>query len=188
MLRSEFEIAILAFLSIAAMLVSVVWVRDRLRSDFGRRLDRLEERLTRMDGLLRKLATNSNEHPSTDRPQLSDPSPEPPQGLALRPTGRTIRPDHTGVSQPTLISVPDLSGASPTVGTQAEAVRRASLSGELAQRFRRIWSMADEGASADRIARAIGQPVGQVELVLNLRRILSEENGSREPLIDEVSA
>jgi hypothetical protein len=49
------------------------------------------------------------------------------------------------------------------------------LSNDLARRFARIWGMADRGASADRIAAATGQPIGQVELVLNLRRRLLDD-------------
>jgi hypothetical protein len=62
---------------------------------------------------------------------------------------------------PTLITVP---GLSPPPNE-----REASIEG-MTHRYSAIWSMADSGASPDAIARATGQPVGQVELILGLRR------------------
>ena len=41
---------------------------------------------------------------------------------------------------------------------------------DLVGRFGPIWDLAEAGASAETIARATGQPVGQVELILGLRR------------------
>jgi hypothetical protein len=64
---------------------------------------------------------------------------------------------------PTLIAVPDLSGPPP---------EGAAASTELARRFGAIWDLADAGASAEAIARGTGQPIGQVELILGLRRQL----------------
>ena len=40
----------------------------------------------------------------------------------------------------------------------------------LTQRYAAIWSLAASGSSAEVIARATGQPVGQIELILGLRR------------------
>jgi hypothetical protein len=40
----------------------------------------------------------------------------------------------------------------------------------LSQRYAAIWELAASGASPDAIARATGQPVGQIELILGLRR------------------
>jgi hypothetical protein len=65
---------------------------------------------------------------------------------------------------PTLIAVPDIAEA----GHSSPATRAA----ELGQRFGTIWELAATGASAEQIARRTGQPVGQVELILGLRRQL----------------
>jgi nicotinamide mononucleotide (NMN) deamidase PncC len=65
---------------------------------------------------------------------------------------------------PTLIAVPDLAEASHSSPAPAAA--------ELGQRFGTIWELATTGASAEQIARRTGQPVGQVELILGLRRQL----------------
>jgi hypothetical protein len=47
--------------------------------------------------------------------------------------------------------------------------REASVSG-LAQRYAAIWTLADNGGSPEVIARATGQPRGQIDLILGLRR------------------
>ncbi|HEX8204327.1 MAG TPA: hypothetical protein VF590_27865, partial [Isosphaeraceae bacterium] len=69
---------------------------------------------------------------------------------------------------PTLIAVPDLAGPPG----EAEAA-----SAELARRFGAIWDLADAGAPAEAIARGTGQPIGQVELILGLRRQLATAEG-----------
>jgi hypothetical protein len=72
---------------------------------------------------------------------------------------------------PTLIAVPSLS--SSVAETSAEAAA------ELGRRFGAIWTLADAGEPADAIARTIGQPIGQVELILGLRRHLSQSQASQ---------
>jgi hypothetical protein len=62
----------------------------------------------------------------------------------------------------TLIAVPNLASTPPTD-------RDAAVNG-LTQRYAAIWTLADQGASAEVIARATGQPIGQIELILGLRR------------------
>jgi hypothetical protein len=61
-----------------------------------------------------------------------------------------------------LIAVPNLALTPPND-------RDAAVSG-LTQRYAAIWTLADQGASPEVIARATGQPVGQIELILGLRR------------------
>jgi hypothetical protein len=86
-------------------------------------------------------------------------------GATIRPGLSRVDPAQaTAVAGPTLIAVPDLS---------APASPAASAAAELAGRFGAIWERAERGESADAIARATGQPIGQVELILGLRRQLS---------------
>ena len=47
---------------------------------------------------------------------------------------------------------------------------RAGDASGLTQRYAAIWDLADTGASPDVIARATGQPIGQIELILGLSR------------------
>jgi hypothetical protein len=81
--------------------------------------------------------------------------------LASFVPGRTaIQPATLGEESP-LITVPNL--ASTTQDRQA-------MHGALSQRYAAIWTLADGGASSDVIARATGQPIGQIDLILGLRR------------------
>jgi hypothetical protein len=66
-----------------------------------------------------------------------------------------------------LISVPNLA---------AGPEDRDTSSNSLSQRYSAIWTLADQGASPDVIAKATGQPIGQIELILGLRRHI---DGSR---------
>jgi hypothetical protein len=70
---------------------------------------------------------------------------------------------------PTLISVPNLA-APPAPPSEAAA--------ELDRRFGDVWAMADSGVPVEEIARESGYPIGQVELILGLRRrLLAAEAG-----------
>jgi hypothetical protein len=83
----------------------------------------------------------------------------PPGPIARRRSGRgTAAAD--AVAEPRLISVPRL----------AAAQDRQAAQGALGQRYAAIWELAESGASPDAIARATGQPIGQIELILGLRR------------------
>jgi hypothetical protein len=83
---------------------------------------------------------------------------------ATAPRRRLDRAEPNAVAGPTLIAVPDLA---------APAGDPSPASAELARRFGAIWDLADVGATPDAIARATGQPIGQVELILGLRRQLA---------------
>ena len=82
---------------------------------------------------------------------------------------RSPRPDRREASPlkgPTLIAVPNLSVAAPEA---------TEMPADLARRFGAIWALADAGTSPESIARQTEQPVGQVELILGLRRTRSAE-------------
>ena len=66
-----------------------------------------------------------------------------------------------------MISVPNLA---------ADQEDRETSSSSLSQRYGAIWTLADEGASPEVIAKATGQPIGQIELILGLRKHI---DGSR---------
>jgi hypothetical protein len=70
---------------------------------------------------------------------------------------------------PTLIAVPNLASP-PSMASEAAA--------ELDRRFGAVWAMADSGAPIEVMARETGYPIGQVELILGLRRqLLAAEAG-----------
>jgi hypothetical protein len=85
------------------------------------------------------------------------------------PIRRTEPAAATAVTGPTLIAVPNLAAAS-LVGESGPA---DLVSTDLGRRFGAIWELADAGVAADAIARATGQPIGQVELILGLKRQLA---------------
>jgi hypothetical protein len=84
------------------------------------------------------------------------------KGFSLAAEAPGAREENVG---PTLIAVPDLAQA-------AGHPSPATAAAELGQRFETIWELAATGASAEVIARRTSQPVGQVELILGLRRQL----------------
>ena len=77
------------------------------------------------------------------------------------------------VTGPTLITVPSLA-ATATPATSA-------ATDDLGERFGPICELADTGATPEAIARSTGQPIGQVELILALRRQLAAANAVTHP-------
>ncbi len=75
---------------------------------------------------------------------------------------RLDRRQQVSADGPVLITLPSL--ASVPVGTSSE------VAAEFDRRFGPIWALADAGTPPDEIARQTGHPVGQVELILGLRR------------------
>jgi hypothetical protein len=92
------------------------------------------------------------------------------EGAMARPapyslTGGRGAVRNASAHEPTLIAVPNLEDAPGN---------REVTDGGLKERYAAIWTLADKGASVDVIARATGQPVGQIELILALRRRFDE--------------
>ena len=81
--------------------------------------------------------------------------------IASRGVRRADRGTPASPGGPLLISVPSLA-APPTPAREAAA--------ELESRFGDVWARADAGMPAEAIARETGHPIGQVELILGLRR------------------
>jgi hypothetical protein len=82
-------------------------------------------------------------------------------------SGNGTRQEHAHVAErdahlePALIAVPSLAAA-PNHSEE-------SVSG-LTDRFAAIWTLAENGDSPEEIAQATGQPIGQIDLILGLRR------------------
>jgi hypothetical protein len=64
-------------------------------------------------------------------------------------------------AEPSLIAVPKLEPAPFDRGVNVNALK---------ERYATIWALADSGATLEQMARSSGQPVGQIELILGLRR------------------
>ncbi len=150
--------AVAILLGVVALALSVatfLFVRSHVRAvnrelhTMARQIDALAEGMSRHLGEHGRLpvATNSPE-PVREKPQPD------------RSTHRVDRAE--APPSPTLIAVPNLAAS------EGEAPELAAA--ELAQRYAALWDLAEAGASADSIARTTGQPVGQVELILGLKR------------------
>jgi hypothetical protein len=142
-------------LAVIMMVLGAVWSRlrklsrplvetARLVDDLTHRQRALESVLARLDGK----ATTAKRGPTM-------------------PPHRVDRPEPGAATGPTLIAIPNLAA------TPAEVTAAASAAAELAHRFGAIWAMSEIGASAEVIARETGQPIGQIELILGLRRQLA---------------
>jgi hypothetical protein len=138
-----------------------------------------------MDDLIERVARLENQRPDTagpDGPRASIRASEPLPPLRFtrrpdlaRPTFRVDRPATPDQDVgPTLISVPNLS-----VSGEAEGSDEATAA--LGRRFAAVWEMADSGATPEAIARETGHPIGQVELILGLRRRIPAEGGRPRP-------
>jgi hypothetical protein len=125
-------------------------------------LDDLAQRLRALEELARPEPTG----PAEPQPERGWPARNHPGPPVVRLSAATVRIDAaeaSAVSGPTLIAVPNLTAAAPTPAAP-------SVTLELGRRYGPIWDLADAGETPDAIARATGQPVGQVELILALRR------------------
>jgi hypothetical protein len=116
----------------------------RLRDDSARRFAAIEARLSKLESRGEK-----------EMPKVVA------SGSRAKPIpSATRRTDRTASRGRTLISVPAVAGSPP-----------ASVPpDDLARRFGAIWDLAEAGASPESIARDTGQPIGQVELILGLKR------------------
>ena len=148
-------------LSISVLvLVAVVW-RKVLASEreTRRRFIVLEERMLRLD--------------------LPTFEPPPPKAIP-RDTSRSLPQQLpplqalTGNLKPpeSLISVPSLA---LSIDTQIPP------ESDFNRRFPWVWELAEAGISSEAIARATGHPVGQVELILGLKRQSETTNGGLRP-------
>ncbi len=151
-------------LALAALALSAV-NRRRRRADCAEAALRLDTLAGRVDALEARSApgaplvrTGATPTPSPDRTPV--------------PVIRIDRVTPT-VAGPTLIRVPDLSAATQGPSAPEQAAT------ELGRRYAAIWGMADAGERPEAIARATGQPIGQVELILGLKRPRPTNRGPR---------
>jgi hypothetical protein len=161
-----------AFLLLGIAASPLAWVALLQRRSHAER--QIEQRLTELTGRLHDLQVRLERYersslrktlggPGKAKPAVSSrewpimassaPSRSGPGGGAVPPAAAS--------DEPPLIAIPNLA---------ATAHDRQAAIGSLAQRHAAIWSLADRGASSEVIARATGQPIGQIELILGLRR------------------
>jgi hypothetical protein len=131
---------------------------ERRSRELGDQLRALRTRVERCESTLRAL--REEVVASELLPSAGSPTAFPSGPIARRRSGRHPVPAMDGIGEPKLITVPKLPAAQD----------RQAMHGGLSQRYAAIWELAESGASPDAIARATGQPIGQIELILGLRR------------------
>jgi hypothetical protein len=158
--------ALLAALGGAALaMASASIALARRARALARRVDDLSLRLTALES-----AGSASPAQGRTAPALA--------GGSLRstpatPSGLGPRKIHRDSPATPLIAVPSLA----TAGSEAAAIEAGA---ELGRRFGAIWEMADAGEPTATIARTTGHPIGQVELILGLRRPAALAPGPRE--------
>ena len=131
---------------------------ERRFQELGEQCQALRSRLERCESTLRAGARRIAAARLLPSPGALTSVPAGP--IARRRAGRNGEPAVDGIHEPRLITVPKLSAAQD----------RQAMHNGLSQRYAAIWELAESGASPDAIARATGQPIGQIELILGLRR------------------
>ena len=115
-------------------------------------------------GLGRGVAGIEALNPEAPRPRQFEPSRREDgrtTSSAARPSPPTPHVAPTPQAGPTLIAIPGLPPAPASDPHGAET---------LARRYAWIWELVDAGESEEAIARKAGLPIGQVEVILGLRR------------------
>jgi hypothetical protein len=165
---------LLVILSVVLGLVLIVlaWIVMHLRrQSIAALATTLDELRTRQDALEATIARVETSRPVESAPS-SHPGP-PPSRRSTSAVRRVDAAEPSAVTGPTLIAVPSLAAASiPST---------SAVTNDLGRRFGPIWDLADTGAAPDAIARSTGQPIGQVELILALRRQLAANANGGEP-------
>jgi hypothetical protein len=147
----------LAWVAILQRRSRLTQVMEKRWNDLVGEVRKLEDRLAQAESSARHSKATGEPVATTSTRFLGDPH----QRI---PAARPRRFDAEVTQAPagsSLIAVPNMAAA--------PVEREASVNG-LTQRYAAIWMLADQGASAEVIARATGQAIGQIELILGLRR------------------
>jgi hypothetical protein len=158
--------ALASALGVAALAMAAVSIAlARLAGGLARRVDDLSVRLRALEAA-GSAPLGGRGRAGGEPPAQGRSTPATPSGLEPRKVRRADPPAP-------LIAVPNLA----TAGSEAAAIEAGA---ELGRRFGAIWEMADAGEPTATIARATGHPIGQVELILGLRRPAGLAPGPRE--------
>lgn len=160
-----------AFLLLGIAGSPLAWVvlyhrRSRLEIEMDRKYQYLFVQLKELESRVERLQSAGSDdrrrqNPSVHRATTRADSPAETTHRLKSPWWRT---PNGGAKQPgelSLIAVPSLE--------PAQSDRGVTVNG-LKERYAAIWELADSGATLEQMARATGQPVGQIELILGLRR------------------
>jgi hypothetical protein len=157
-----------AFLLVGIAVSPLAWIalrhrRSRFEQQIARQVAEVADRLRLLEARLQEIEAKGGGKPGRQKRAGNGLVPHWPHWpRATDGWHKRAEANHAGPAMaPTLIAVPSL--AAPP------SEREASIDG-ISHRYAAIWSLADSGASADMIARATGHPIGQIELIMGLRR------------------
>lgn len=138
--------------SVDELLVQLEDVARRVGAEVETRFAKLEAVIRDADS---RIAALRNLSENADVSQVAAPSAPacPPAATPRRPETRTTR------------ATPPTASETPKRGNQ----RVGSADGD--PRFKQVYELADSGAPPIKVAEQLGLPLGEVELILNLRRI-----------------
>jgi hypothetical protein len=123
------------------------------------RLRELESRLVQLESA--GADDRPRQSPSVGRASTRADSPAEASHRGKSPWWRMPTVGAQGQGELSLIAVPSLEPAQSDRGVTVNGLR---------ERYAAIWALADKGATLEQMARATGQPIGQIELILGLRR------------------
>ncbi len=147
--------------AVSLILLGAIWTRIRALTldETSRHVAALARRQESIEAVLRRLETARNSG-GTEPASASNPV-----GVNLR----VDRGETGGGRGPTLIAIPSLAeNREPGAGSSDRATE--AVVADLTLRFGPIWDRAEAGESVGAIAQASGLPIGEVDLILGLRR------------------
>jgi hypothetical protein len=160
-----------AFLLLGIAGSPLAWVvlyhrRSRLEIAMNRKYQYLLAQLRELESRIGQLESagaddRRRQSPSVGRARARADSPAETIDRAKSPWWRTPTVGANDPGEHSLIAVPSLE--------PAQSDRGVTVNG-LKERYAAIWALADKGATLEQMARATSQPIGQIELILGLRR------------------
>jgi len=160
-----------AFLLLGIAGSPLAWVvlyhrRSRLEIGMDRKYQYLFVQLRELENRIAQLETlglddRRRQSPSVSRASTRADSPAENAPRVKSPWWRTPSVGAADSGELSLIAVPSLQPAQSDRGVTVQSLK---------ERYAAIWALADSGATVEQMARATGQPVGQIELILGLRR------------------
>ncbi len=142
--------------SMEELLTQLEEVADRINAQTGARFAELQDLIAAADQRIAQLQGAVDRPDNRDRPRCDD---RPRARATAVPPPVSTPADHAlspALAEPPVVSAP-VSAVAPPATARSE-------------RFRRIYELADSGSTSIAIADALRLPLGEVELVLSLRR------------------
>lgn len=146
---------------------------DRLAARADAQAQRLESLLQQSQTAERRLVELQTRLASASTVQASTPAPRPAPPASTTPTTpapTTPTTPTTSAASSAAVSMPLATPPRPASITESKPAARPGPAAEIPEHAD-IYELADQGIATADIARRLGQPKGEVELILSLRRL-----------------